>query len=209
VAWCARAARLTTEHPTHVAIAGRARPTPPALRSRWLHSGPAGCTPVPPPALRSRWLHSGPAACTPLLAASFVARNAGLPDAVGVRSEAGWSEVGERYSASQARSLCRPGFGLWLWSWGEVAFDFEVGDPAEPGGEVPVPVAEQHHGAGQDDASSSRATATPKPICWNMTRSPRAKPQKTATMMSAAPVMIRAVEATPQRTAAAVSATWS
>ena len=26
-------------------------------------------------------------------------------------------------------------------------------------------------------ASISSATATPKPICWNMTRSPRAKPR--------------------------------
>ena len=46
-------------------------------------------------------------------------------------------------------------------------------------------------------ASISNATATPKPICWNMTRSPIAKPRNTATMISAAPVMIRAVEATP------------
>ncbi len=35
-------------------------------------------------------------------------------------------------------------------------------------------------------ASMSSATATPKPICWNMTRSPAAKPTKTATMMRAA-----------------------
>ena len=46
-------------------------------------------------------------------------------------------------------------------------------------------------------ASTSRATATPKPICWNMTRSPAAKPPKTAMMISAAPVMSRAVEPTP------------
>ena len=46
-------------------------------------------------------------------------------------------------------------------------------------------------------ASISSATATPKPICWNITRSPRAKPANTATMISAAPVMMRAVEATP------------
>src|SRR5262249_29734342 len=58
-------------------------------------------------------------------------------------------------------------------------------------------------------ASISRATATPKPICWNMTRSPWVKPVKTATMISAAPVMIRAVEAAPQRTAAVVPAPWS
>ena len=54
-------------------------------------------------------------------------------------------------------------------------------------------------------ASMSRATATPKPICWNMIRSPIAKPQKTATMMSAAPVMRRAVEATPHSTASSLS----
>ncbi len=54
-------------------------------------------------------------------------------------------------------------------------------------------------------ASISNATATPKPICWNMIRSPRAKPENTATMMSAAPVMIRAVEPTPNVTASVVS----
>ena len=48
-------------------------------------------------------------------------------------------------------------------------------------------------------ASISSATATPKPICWNMTRSPIAKPLKTATMISAAPVISRAVEATAVR----------
>ena len=48
-------------------------------------------------------------------------------------------------------------------------------------------------------ASISRATAMPKPICWNMTRSPAANPPKTATMISAAPVMIRAVEPDPER----------
>ena len=46
-------------------------------------------------------------------------------------------------------------------------------------------------------ASRISATATPKPISWNCTRSPRAKPVKTTTMISAAPVMIRAVDATP------------
>ena len=46
-------------------------------------------------------------------------------------------------------------------------------------------------------ASMRRAVATPKPICWNMTSWPAAKPAKTATMISAAPVMIRAVEAAP------------
>src|SRR5262249_12406360 len=58
-------------------------------------------------------------------------------------------------------------------------------------------------------ASISRATATPKPICWNMTSSPAAKPAKTATMISAAPVMMRAVEATPNVTASVVSPVWS
>jgi hypothetical protein len=46
-------------------------------------------------------------------------------------------------------------------------------------------------------ASIRSATATPNPICWNMIRSPIAKPQKTAMMISAAPVMSRAVEPTP------------
>jgi hypothetical protein len=54
-------------------------------------------------------------------------------------------------------------------------------------------------------ASSSRATATPKPMCWNMTMSPIAKPVKTATMISAAPVMMRAVELTPKATASVFS----
>ena len=54
-------------------------------------------------------------------------------------------------------------------------------------------------------ASISRETATPKPICWNMTRSPAAKPPKTAMMMSAAPVMSRAVELTPKATEPGVS----
>ena len=53
-------------------------------------------------------------------------------------------------------------------------------------------------------ASSRRATATPKPICWNMTSWPRAKPAKTTMMISAAPVMIRAVEATPLTAASRV-----
>ena len=53
-------------------------------------------------------------------------------------------------------------------------------------------------------ASISSATATPKPICWNMTRSPRAKPLKTATMIRAAPVISRAVEATVWVTASVV-----
>jgi hypothetical protein len=46
-------------------------------------------------------------------------------------------------------------------------------------------------------ASIRRATATPKPICWNMTRSPIANPMKTATMIRAAPVISRAVDETP------------
>jgi hypothetical protein len=54
-------------------------------------------------------------------------------------------------------------------------------------------------------ASIRSATAIPKPICWNMTRSPIANPMKTATMISAAPVMIRAVEPIPKATASAVS----
>jgi hypothetical protein len=54
-------------------------------------------------------------------------------------------------------------------------------------------------------ASIRRATATPKPICWNMISSPMAKPQKTAMMISAAPVMSRAVEPTPNETASPLS----
>jgi hypothetical protein len=54
----------------------------------------------------------------------------------------------EEFPPDLVRSLGRPGFGLWLWGWGEVAFDVEVRDPAEPGGQVPVAVAEQDHGAG-------------------------------------------------------------
>lgn len=46
-------------------------------------------------------------------------------------------------------------------------------------------------------ASRSTAMANPKPTCWNMTRSPAAKPLKTATMINAAPVMIPAVVRTP------------
>ena len=58
-------------------------------------------------------------------------------------------------------------------------------------------------------ASTRRATATPKPICWNITRSPAAKPPKTAMMISAAPVISRAVEPTPKEMAAAVSPVWA
>ena len=54
-------------------------------------------------------------------------------------------------------------------------------------------------------ASMRSATATPKPICWNITRSPAAKPPKTAMMISAAPVISRAVEPTPNATEPAVS----
>ncbi len=54
-------------------------------------------------------------------------------------------------------------------------------------------------------ASTSSAIAIPKPICWNITSSPAAKPRKTATMISAAPVMIRPVEEMPKETASVVS----
>ena len=54
-------------------------------------------------------------------------------------------------------------------------------------------------------ASKSSATATPKPICWNITSSPAAKPAKTTTMIRAAPVMIRPVAAMPCTTASTVS----
>ena len=58
-------------------------------------------------------------------------------------------------------------------------------------------------------ASRSRATATPKPICWNMASWPRAKPLNTTTMMRAPPVMILAVEETPPMTASRVEPVWS
>ena len=54
-------------------------------------------------------------------------------------------------------------------------------------------------------ASSSTATARPKPICWNITRPPLAKPANTATMISAAPVMMPAVLPMPAATAAVLS----
>jgi hypothetical protein len=54
-------------------------------------------------------------------------------------------------------------------------------------------------------ASISSATAIPNPICWNITRSPAAKPAKTATMISAAPVIMRAVEPIPNEIASVVS----
>ena len=47
-------------------------------------------------------------------------------------------------------------------------------------------------------ASISTATPAPKPISWNITRSPAAKPANTATMISAAPVISRPVERTPK-----------
>ena len=50
-------------------------------------------------------------------------------------------------------------------------------------------------------ASIRSATATPKPICWNITSSPEAKPVKTTMMISAAPVISRAVVLTPNATA--------
>ena len=54
-------------------------------------------------------------------------------------------------------------------------------------------------------ASSSTATARPKPICWNITRSPAAKPPNTATMITAAPVMRPAVLRRPKATEAVLS----
>jgi hypothetical protein len=54
-------------------------------------------------------------------------------------------------------------------------------------------------------ASISSETATPKPICWNMTRSPTAKPPNTAMMISAAPVISLAVEPIPCATAESLS----
>jgi hypothetical protein len=53
--------------------------------------------------------------------------------------------------------------------------------------------------------SSRKATATPKPICWNITSCPGAKPPPPpTTLISAAPVTIRAVDATPCATASRV-----
>jgi hypothetical protein len=49
-------------------------------------------------------------------------------------------------------------------------------------------------------ASIRTAMPRPKPICWNMTSRPAAKPKKTETMISAAPVMIRAVDCRPTAT---------
>jgi hypothetical protein len=49
-------------------------------------------------------------------------------------------------------------------------------------------------------ASRKMATASPKPICCSMTRRPEAKPAKTTTMITAAPVMMRAVEVSPTAT---------
>ena len=46
-------------------------------------------------------------------------------------------------------------------------------------------------------ASTRIAMARPKPNCWNVARSPTANPMKTATMMSAAPVMMADVERNP------------
>ena len=54
-------------------------------------------------------------------------------------------------------------------------------------------------------ASSSTATASPKPICWNITSWPDAKPANTATMISAAPVMMPAVAPMPSVTASVLS----
>jgi hypothetical protein len=57
-------------------------------------------------------------------------------------------------------------------------------------------------------ASTSSATATPKPICWKATSSPVAKPVKTTTMISAAPVISRAVELTPWMMPSVVLPVW-
>ena len=62
--------------------------------------------------------------------------------------------------------------------------------------------AEQLHGGRHDDrahdvASSSTATARPKPICWNITSSPVAMPREHADHDRAAPVMMPAVRPTP------------
>lgn len=58
-------------------------------------------------------------------------------------------------------------------------------------------------------ASSVTANARPKPNCWNITRSPSAKPPKTTTMIAAAPVMMFAVERSPKATELALSTPWS
>ena len=49
-------------------------------------------------------------------------------------------------------------------------------------------------------ASTMIATASPKPTCWKVTRSLEAIPAKTATMISAAPVMMLAVWRRPYST---------
>ena len=84
------------------------------------------------------------------------------------------------------------------------AFDPEVGQPVQPARQVPVAVAQQRHAAGTRTertmvASRRTATARPKPICWNITSRPVAKPAKTATMISAAPVMILRRRLQPDR----------
>jgi hypothetical protein len=62
-------------------------------------------------------------------------------------------------------------------------------------------------------ASIRSATATSKPICWDETSSPAAKPAKPTMLVSAAPVISRAVDPTPKsrpqrrRPSAVVSAT--
>ena len=87
--------------------------------------------------------------------------------------------------------------------------DLDVRQPVEPARQVPAAPVEQGELLGRTIermivASSSSATATPKPICWNITSWPAAKPAKTTMMISAAPVMIRAVEETPVATASRV-----
>ena len=103
----------------------------------------------------------------------------------------------------------RPGLGNGTCSSRRSSLDLDPRQPLQPARQVPVPVTEQAHRRRQehraDDVASIRsATAIPKPICWNMTRSPIAKPPKTATMISAAPVMSRAVDETPWTTASVV-----
>jgi hypothetical protein len=95
--------------------------------------------------------------------------------------------------ASRFEACSRPGLG---------SFDVDVGEPGKPGRQVPVALAEQlHRGRDQYEADDGgveqQGDGYAEPICRNMTRSPRAKPLKTAMMISAAPVMIRPVEPTP------------
>jgi hypothetical protein len=77
--------------------------------------------------------------------------------------------------------------------------------PLQPGRQVPVPAAEQMHRGGKQHRADDRRVDRQRnggaePHLLDMTSSPAAKPAKTATMISAAPVMIRAVEETPKVT---------